>query len=46
MAISFPDIDPIALTIGPIAIRWYAISYLAACAPSRPTSFTKTELCC
>ncbi len=24
----FPDIDPIALQIGPLAIRWYALSYL------------------
>ena len=29
MAIPFPDIDPIALSIGPIDIRWYALSYLA-----------------
>lgn len=25
----FPEIDPIALQIGPIAVRWYAIAYLA-----------------
>jgi phosphatidylglycerol:prolipoprotein diacylglycerol transferase len=25
----FPDIDPIALSIGPIDIRWYALSYMA-----------------
>ncbi|GGA45178.1 prolipoprotein diacylglyceryl transferase [Pelagibacterium lentulum] len=25
----FPNIDPIAFAIGPIAIRWYALSYLA-----------------
>jgi len=25
-----PDIDPIAIHLGPIAIHWYAISYLAA----------------
>lgn len=25
----FPDIDPIALAIGPIAIRWYALAYVA-----------------
>ena len=24
----FPDIDPIAISLGPIAIRWYAIAYL------------------
>ena len=25
---TFPEIDPIALQIGPIAIRWYALSYI------------------
>lgn len=25
----FPEIDPIAFQIGPIAIRWYALAYLA-----------------
>lgn len=25
----FPDFDPIAFSIGPIAIRWYALAYLA-----------------
>lgn len=25
----YPDIDPIAISLGPIAIHWYAISYLA-----------------
>ncbi|GGK25051.1 prolipoprotein diacylglyceryl transferase [Salinarimonas ramus] len=25
----FPDIDPIAIAIGPIAIRWYALAYIA-----------------
>ncbi len=29
MAIAYPDIDPIALQVGPIAIRWYAIAYIA-----------------
>lgn len=24
----FPEFDPIALQIGPLAIRWYGISYL------------------
>lgn len=28
-AIPFPDIDPIALSIGPLAIRWYALAYIA-----------------
>jgi phosphatidylglycerol---prolipoprotein diacylglyceryl transferase len=27
--ITFPDFDPIALQIGPIAIRWYALAYVA-----------------
>ncbi len=26
--IQFPDIDPIAVQIGPLAIRWYGISYV------------------
>jgi phosphatidylglycerol:prolipoprotein diacylglycerol transferase len=26
--VSFPDIDPIALQIGPLAIRWYALAYI------------------
>jgi len=29
MSIPFPDIDPIALEIGPLAIRWYSLAYLA-----------------
>lgn len=29
MALPFPDIDPVALEIGPIVIRWYALAYLA-----------------
>lgn len=29
MALAFPDIDPIAIAIGPIAIRWYALAYIA-----------------
>jgi phosphatidylglycerol:prolipoprotein diacylglycerol transferase len=28
MAINFPDIDPIALQVGPIIIRWYALAYI------------------
>jgi phosphatidylglycerol:prolipoprotein diacylglycerol transferase len=28
--ITFPDIDPVAFSIGPIEIRWYALAYLAA----------------
>ncbi len=28
-ALSFPQIDPVALQIGPIAIRWYGLAYLA-----------------
>ena len=27
--IPFPEIDPVALAIGPFAIRWYALAYLA-----------------
>ena len=25
----FPDFDPVALQIGPLAIHWYALSYIA-----------------
>ncbi|MCB1555832.1 MAG: prolipoprotein diacylglyceryl transferase, partial [Alphaproteobacteria bacterium] len=28
MALSFPQIDPVALSIGPLDIRWYALAYL------------------
>ncbi len=26
---AFPDIDPIAISIGPVAIRWYALAYIS-----------------
>jgi len=29
MALDFPNIDPVALSLGPLQIRWYALSYLA-----------------
>lgn len=29
MALSFPDIDPVALSLGPLDIRWYSLAYLA-----------------
>lgn len=29
LAIAFPEFDPVALSIGPIAIKWYGLSYLA-----------------
>lgn len=29
MAIDFPPIDPVALEVGPLVIRWYALAYLA-----------------
>ena len=28
LAILFPAIDPVAIQIGPLAIRWYALAYL------------------
>ena len=28
LAIAFPVFDPIAVQIGPIAIRWYALAYI------------------
>lgn len=27
--LAFPDIDPVALQIGPLAIRWYGLAYVA-----------------
>lgn len=30
LAIPFPDIDPVALQIGPVAVRWYGLAYVAA----------------
>jgi phosphatidylglycerol---prolipoprotein diacylglyceryl transferase len=30
LAIPYPQIDPIAVSIGPLAIRWYALSYVAS----------------
>lgn len=30
MSIPFPNIDPVAVAIGPLAIRWYALAYLSA----------------
>tara|TARA_Y100000813_G_scaffold89197_1_gene63330 strand:- start:147 stop:941 length:795 start_codon:yes stop_codon:yes gene_type:complete len=29
MALAFPAIDPIAVEIGPVAIRWYSLAYIA-----------------
>ena len=29
LAIPFPQIDPIAIEIGPLAIRWYALAYIS-----------------
>lgn len=29
MAIEFPNFDPVAIAIGPLQIRWYALGYLA-----------------
>ena len=31
-ALAFPAIDPVAFQIGPVAVRWYALSYLAGLA--------------
>ena len=28
MVIPYPDIDPVAVQIGPFAIRWYALAYI------------------
>lgn len=29
MAIAFPSFDPVAVSIGPLAVRWYALAYIA-----------------
>ena len=29
MALQFPDISPVAISLGPLDIRWYALAYLA-----------------
>src|SRR5215468_5666694 len=29
LAIAFPEFDPVAISLGPIAIRWYALAYIA-----------------
>ena len=29
MALAFPQIDPVAIHIGPLAIRWYALAYIS-----------------
>ena len=29
MALIFPNIDPAAVRLGPLVIRWYALAYLA-----------------
>lgn len=29
MALEFPNIDPVAFSLGPLPVRWYALAYLA-----------------
>ncbi|HWP15331.1 MAG TPA: prolipoprotein diacylglyceryl transferase, partial [Xanthobacteraceae bacterium] len=29
LAIHFPNFDPVLIQLGPFAIRWYALSYIA-----------------
>jgi phosphatidylglycerol:prolipoprotein diacylglycerol transferase len=29
LALQFPDFDPVLIQIGPVAIRWYALAYIA-----------------
>ena len=29
LVLPFPAFDPVLITIGPFAIRWYALSYIA-----------------
>lgn len=54
MSIPFPNIDPVALSIGPVAIRWYALAYMAGILigwwyllqinKKEPVAFTKKAL--
>lgn len=29
LAIPFPDVDPVALRLGPVAVKWYGLAYMA-----------------
>ncbi|NKB16796.1 MAG: hypothetical protein HC774_08015 [Sphingomonadales bacterium] len=29
LAIPFPEIDPVAFSVGPVAVKWYGLSYMA-----------------
>ena len=29
LTIAFPQIDPVLIQLGPVAIRWYALAYIA-----------------
>ena len=29
LTIPFPDIDPVALELGPLAVKWYGLAYMA-----------------
>jgi phosphatidylglycerol:prolipoprotein diacylglycerol transferase len=54
LAIAFPAIDPVALQLGPLAIRWYALAYVAGLligwryclrlSAMSPYPFTRTQI--
>ena len=29
LALPFPNVDPVLIKIGPLALRWYALAYIA-----------------
>ena len=29
LAIPFPEIDPVALRLGPLSVKWYGLAYMA-----------------
>ena len=29
MVLPYPDIDPVLVHLGPVAIRWYALAYIS-----------------
>ena len=54
LTLTFPAIDPVIVEIGPLAIRWYALSYIAGIllawrymiwlARRSPVDFTKEHI--
>ena len=43
-AIPFPAFDPVLVSFGPIAIRWYALGYIVVACGLAVFSFRKREI--